>query len=412
MRKTYRHDDSDDSDYDDDDDEHAMFALIANSIKRQKREPSKEEVLKQKVRTNKHIPPTVQDEACKRLDNISSDAAKVHEWVENLLRIPFGVYKKLPVTKKSSKKKLAAFFEEAENKLEQAVYGMKTVKEEVLNYLAQFISTQNTNARPRVLGLCGSAGVGKTAIIRKGFSEALDRPMECISMGGMRDSSHFLGHDFTYIGSRFGILIQSVMKMGCMNGILFFDEVDKVSTSCDGSEIQHLLLHLTDPEQSHTFHDKYFAGIDFDLSKLIFVFSFNHEELIDPILRDRIHIIKVPDPTLDEKVVIGQQYLLRDARRNVGFADDDIHIEPDVIRYIVKEYCGKHKGVRALKKCLETIVLKINAARMMGPTMIKYNSLKAIKGIKLPFTVSQEVVSELLKDCKEPQDQYVASMYL
>ena len=105
MRKiTVYDDDSDDSDYEDE-----VYAWFTNSIKRQKREPSKEEVLKQKVRSNRHIPSTVQDEACKRLDNISSDAAKVHEWVENLLRIPFGVYKKLPVTKKSSKKKLPTF---------------------------------------------------------------------------------------------------------------------------------------------------------------------------------------------------------------------------------------------------------------------------------------------------------------
>lgn len=359
-----------------------------------------------------NLPYDVQKEALSRLRNSSSDE-KTFEWIDQLLKIPFNKFAKLPVNVKSNKIKIEKYFEKVSATLDKAVYGMKSVKDEVLNYIAQFISTES-NTMPRVLGLCGSPGIGKTAIVRKGLAEALDRPIVCHSMGGIRDSSSFLGHDFTYQGSRCGILVQNLIKLGVMNGIMFFDEVDKISNTYDGVDIQNLLLHITDPVQNHTFNDKYFAGINIDLSRIIFVFSFNHLHLLDPILRDRIYIIKVPDPSTKEKVVIGQKYLLVEVLKNVGLQPTDIVLPEEIVQYILQRNCKNQKGVRELKKCIESLVLKINTSRFLGKK-VAYKSLKdsSNKPLAFPITVTKQMVEELVDLGPEHEDnKYIASMYL
>jgi ATP-dependent Lon protease len=409
--RSKRHFDSDEEEYSDEDDwysEDDRYPPLKRNNTDQKEE------LKKKIQSSQ-LPPKAKAEALNKLDFLNSDKEKTLEWIQRLMSIPFGKKLQLPVTKKSNREDINKFFEGVDTKLDAAVYGMKQVKEEVVNYIAQMISTNN-NTKPRVLGLQGSPGVGKTALVRGGFAQALGRPMQSISMGGIRDSNYFLGHDFTYVGSQCGIIIQSLIQLKCMNGILFMDEVDKVPLTHDGREIQNLLIHLTDPVQNHEFHDKYFAGIDFDLSQMIFVFSFNDDTLIDPILRDRLHIIKVPDPTVDEKIVIGRDYLLTEIRKNVGFRKNEIIIADEVIKHIVTQYCSDQKGVRGLKKCLESLLLKLNTARFQSPSKCKYktiisrdksNTLRP----KVPFTITHDVVKELLQQ-KEKDPDWMHSLYL
>ena len=373
------------------------------SNKRRKR-LTKEEILRSRVRDSR-MPRDWKEEAYSKLD--SSDCDKGCEYVEALLKIPVGCYEKLPVTMKSTDVQIKKYFQRVEATLDAAVFGMKTVKDEVMNYIAQIISTNN-RTKPRVLGLCGSPGIGKTAIIRKGFALALNRPLVSLSMGGVRDSNYFLGHDYTYVGSKPGILVQNLVQLGCMNGIMFMDEVDKISNTHDGNDIQNLLLHITDPVQNNTFHDKYFAGLDIDLSNIIFVFSYNDESLIDPILRDRIFTIKVPDPSFEDKVEIGMRYLLKELTDNIGLRTDDVVINSEVMGYILKHYCKRQKGVRQLKKCLETLLLKINTARFAG--FARYKTFR--EGMKLPLKLTTEMVDELLADMREPLDKYVLSMYI
>ncbi len=210
----------------------------------------------------------------KSMDN--NDKQKQLEWIESVLRIPWNKYAKLPATKNNKKETIQTYFDYASNVLNDSVHGMDNVKEEMLNYIAQFISSDN-NCMPRILGLLGSPGTGKTKIVRTGLSKALSRPMKCISMGGITDSSHFIGFDYTYSGSRYGLIVQTLMETGIMNPIIFMDELDKVSNTFSGIEIQNLLIHLTDPVQNHTFQDKYFSGIHIDLSKVIFIFRRFHK---------------------------------------------------------------------------------------------------------------------------------------
>ena len=367
---------------------------------------SRDQKLKDRIKAS-GMPGEAKSEALQRLTNSSSDKEKIYNWVENLLKLPFGKTIKLPVSTKSSPASIKRYFQKVTKTLDQAVYGMKPVKEEVVNYIAQFIST-NSTSMPRILGLCGSPGIGKTAIIRKGFAAALNRPMVCMSMGGVRDSGYFVGHDYTYVGSKYGCIAQNLIKLNCMNGIMFMDEVDKVSDTPEGREISNMLLHITDPMQNHSFQDKYFSGIELDLSKVIFIFSFNEEKLIDPILRDRIYVIKVPDPSLAEKVVISQDYLLNELGVNIGLVKPDIVLSNATIEHIIRTYCKNQQGVRGLKKCLESVLLKINTARYVENT---YKCFKEHK-VVLPFEVTISVVDELLVDCKPKEDKYISSMYI
>ena len=360
---------------------------------------------KQRIESSK-MPAAAKQEALNRL--MMAKDEKSYEWLEQLLKIPFGVYTPLPVHQGSSKNSLKKYFNKVNKTLNEAVYGMTPAKEEVLNYIAQFISMSN-NGMPRILGLCSSPGCGKTALIRRGFAKAINRPMHCLSMGGIRDSNYFLGHDFTYVGSRNGILVQALINMKCMNGIIYLDEIDKVSYSSDGLEIQALLLHITDPVQNHSFQDKYFAGIEIDLSKVVFIFSFNDESLIDPVLKDRIHIIHIKDPNMQEKMVIGKQYLLKEIACNVGLKLEDMIISDETVRYIIMHWCNKDKGVRGLKKCLESLLLKINTARYLPQKLQKY---KCFQTFTTPFELTIQVVDELLKDMKPEEDKYLMTMYM
>jgi ATP-dependent Lon protease len=112
-----------------------------------------------------------------------------------------------------------------------------------------------------------------------------------------------MGHEQTYVSSQPGIIIQSIIQSGVMNPVLFMDELDKVSQTDKGRDIQNVLVHLTDPVQNSEFQDKYFSGLQFDMSKVCFVFSYNDESLIHPILRDRLYTIRVKDPSLEDKLI-------------------------------------------------------------------------------------------------------------
>ena len=124
------------------------------------------------------------------------------------------------------------------------------------------------------------------------------------SLGGASDIAHYTGHSYTYEGSMWGRIIDSIIQAKCMNPVLYFDELDKISGTPHGEEITSMLIHLTDRTQNSQYHDRYFAGVDFDLSKCMFVFSYNDDSKISPILKDRMTIIKCEGYKDPEKKII------------------------------------------------------------------------------------------------------------
>lgn len=369
---------------------------------------SKQTILKERILESK-MDDKDKEQVLQRLLHINGDKQKHIEWFESLLRIPFGNYVPIPISNINSREEITNYFSNVQSILDKAVHGMNEVKEEIINYVSQVISTNNQTS-PRVIGLQGVAGCGKTAIIRRGLSYALNRPMKSFSCGGQRDlATTLIGFEHCYSGSKYGRIVQSLIETECMNPIFFFDELDKISTSGDGADITNLLIHLTDPTQNYDFSDKYFSGIRIDLSKVIFVFSYNDSLLIHPILKDRIYEIRVSPPTEEEKIMIGKNYLLKEISFNIGFKDEDIICPDEIIKFIIREYCKKDKGVRPLKQCIETLLMKLNTARYILNS--KYKTIPSY--VTLPYTLTQSVVEELLKK-KETGEEFIShlSMYL
>jgi ATP-dependent Lon protease len=188
-------------------------------------------------------------------------------------------------------------------------------------------------------------GVGKTSFAKHGVAAVLKRPFEFFSLGGAADSSNFVGHSYTYEGSTWGRIADSLMSARCMNPVMYFDELDKVSTTAHGEEIVSMLIHLTDRSQNTQFHDRYFAGVDFDLSQVLFVFSFNDESKVHPVLKDRMQVINCSGYSADEKKIILTQYVWPQVLDRIKV---DVKITDDAVKFLINEYSKEEEGVRTL----------------------------------------------------------------
>ncbi len=382
---------------------------FVNKINQIKKEESKEPTLKDRI-SSSSLPEQFKKQAFEKEEslhcNFGASASKDKEWIETLLKLPMNNFASLPVSKKdTSIEDIRNYFKNTSEKLNEVAYGMDTVKEEIIDCISQMISTNNS-AMPRVICLQGSQGCGKTNIIRNGVSKVLNRPFQQINMGGITDSDYLIGHDSTYVGSKPGMIVQSLINSKVMNPIIFMDEIDKISTSEKGVDVQSVLIHLTDPIQNSDFQDKYFAGLSIDISKVLFIFSCNDESKISPILKDRLNIIRVKEPTVSDKAVIGKKYLLRELIPNIGLNKEDIDIDEEEVKYIINKYCKEDVGLRSLKKCIETILLKVNTASY-SPS--KY---KTLKNISFPLKINTKIIDEVLVKKEDKHEEFINSMFL
>ena len=245
--------------------------------------------------------------------------------------------------------------------LDQSVYGHSKAKRQIERVIGQWITGEQTGY---CFGFEGPPGVGKTSLARKGLANCLKdkdgttRPFSFIALGGSSNGSTLAGHNYTYVGSTWGRIIDILMEKKCMNPIIFIDELDKVSKTENGKEIIGILTHLIDPTQNEGFQDKYFNGIDIDLSKALFIFSYNDVSSIDRILLDRIHRIKFEHLTLFDKLEITKKYILPELFSKIGI-DNIIQFDNPVIKYIIENYTNE-SGVRKLKEILFEIISEIN----------------------------------------------------
>jgi ATP-dependent Lon protease len=195
-----------------------------------------------------------------------------------------------------------------------------------------------------------------------------------------------------------------------MNPVIYFDELDKISETPKGEEIAGILTHLTDTTQNSQFHDKYFADIDFDLSKCLFIFSYNDESKVNPILKDRMYRIKTAGYNQKQKTAISNNYLLPKIREQIKFSKEDIIIPDATINYIIDSHCGKEDGVRNLKRCLEIIYTKLNLYRLMKPGSNLFEEDMSLK-VEFPFTVTKDIVDKLIKNNKDSMSSALYSLY-
>ena len=342
-----------------------------------------------------------------------SEYHKMKTWVDAFMRIPFGKYKNLSVSIDDGLNACDSYMRDAKETLDNCVYGLEDAKMQIMQMVGQWIT--NPSAMGTAIAISGPPGTAKSTLVKEGISKILGREFAFIALGGAGDSSFLEGHSYTYEGSSWGKIVQILMDSKCMNPIIYFDELDKISDTPRGQEITGILTHLTDTTQNDQFHEKYFSDVDFDLSKCLFIFSYNDEANVNPILKDRMYQIKTKGYETAEKVIIAKKYMLPKIREQVNFKEGDIIIPDETLQYIITNtrFTKGEEGVRNLKRCLEIIHTKLNLFRLMrtdSPSSIlgKTVDLKVV----FPYTVSKKDVDILIKNEENQNQSVLLSMYV
>jgi len=268
----------------------------------------------------------------KLMSPMSSEASVVRTYLDWMVNIPW---------KKRSKVRLDLV--KAEEILENDHYGLKEVKERILEYLA--VQKRVKKLKGPILCLVGPPGVGKTSL-GESIARATNRKFVRMALGGVRDEAEIRGHRRTYIGSLPGKLLQKLSKIGVRNPLFLFDEVDKMGMDHRGDPAS-ALLEVLDPEQNHSFNDHYLE-VDYDLSDVMFVCTSNSMNIPEPLL-DRMEVIRIPGYTEDEKVNIAERYLIPKQKKNNGLNGHELEFAEEPVRDLVRYYT-REAGVRGLER--------------------------------------------------------------
>ena len=342
----------------------------------------------------------------KSLNNLSQDTSsteyiKLKNWIEMFTKIPFNNYSKLPVTINDGFDKCKEFILESRRILDQSTYGLNDAKMQIMQFIAQIINNPNSNGI--VIGIKGPMGTGKTTLVKDGISKILNRPFVFLPLAGIQDGSYLDGHSYTYEGSKYGKIVDILIQSKTMNPIIYGDELDKVSGTPKGDEIIGLLTHLTDTTQASEFNDKYFSEINFNLNKIVYIFSYNDDNAINPILRDRMYKIETNGYSIEDKIIISKKYLIPKIIEEIN-ADIEIEITDDAIKYIINNFTDGEKGVRNLKRCLETIYKKLNLYKYVcDDEEFKKNYFKNID-YTFPLKIDNLVATKLLQNMVKKND--------
>lgn len=285
----------------------------------------------------------------------SAESSVIRNYVETILDLPWN---------KSSR--VNSNLKKAEKILEEDHYGMKKVKERILEYLA--VVHLSKAIRGPILCLVGPPGVGKTSIARS-IARATGREFIRMSLGGVRDEAEIRGHRRTYIGAIPGRVINGIKDAGTNNPLFLFDEVDKIGADFRGDPAS-ALLEVLDPEQNNTFTD-HFLEIPFDLSKVMFITTANSVDTIPEPLLDRMEVIEVPGYTEQEKVKIAQKYLIPKEIKANGLKKENIRISENALHDLVNYYT-RESGVRNLERSIGSVCRKV-ARRVVTEKGRTYN---------------------------------------
>ncbi len=290
------------------------------------------------------MPTAVKEKALsewKRMRNMSpmsNEGGLIKTYLDELLAMPWG---------KSDKSKID--LNTARTILDSEHSGMRPVKERILEHIA--VMKKTGSLKGSILCFVGAPGVGKTSLC-KSIAAALGRKYHRISLGGVSDEAHFRGHRKTYIGSQPGRIMDALKRAKANNPVIVLDEIDKMGRDWRGDP-ESALLEVLDPEQNKAFRDHYLE-VDFDLSKVLFIATANTLNMSSA-LKDRMEIIEIPGYTEDAKVQIAREHLITRAANDTGWDVDNITIDDDAIRHIIRKYTAE-SGVRQLQREISAIL--------------------------------------------------------
>lgn len=278
----------------------------------------------------------------RRLNPSSPDYSVTYNYLTTLLELPW-----------STSSELNMSLPKAKETLEANHYGMKKVKERILEQVA--VAMANPTGKAPILCLVGAPGVGKTSI-GQSVAAALGRNYQRISLGGVADEAEIRGHRRTYIGAMPGRIIDALKRAKSSNPLLLLDEIDKLSKDIKGDP-SSALLEVLDPEQNHKFHDN-FVDVDFNLSNVLFIATANTLDTIPRPLLDRMEVVEVPGYLLEEKIEIAKRHLVPRVREIGGGKLNSLIFSDEALAYIIEGYTSE-SGVRQLEKVLSTIARKL-----------------------------------------------------
>jgi ATP-dependent Lon protease len=291
------------------------------------------------------------------------------------------------------KDKKQKYLQTVRQKLDDVVYGQELIKEQINMLVGQWLSGSNEHGC--AIGICGPPGTGKTDIIKNGISKCLvdkggnTRPFIFISLGGSKDSAELKGHGYTYQHSQWGKLVQAIMDAKCMNPIIFFDEIDKVSEST-GRDIINFLVHVTDQTQNMEMSDRYFDGIKFDYSGFLIFCTYNDPTVLGKVLRDRFTELHVEALTIEQKVAIIQNFTIKKLCKKIGI--NVIEMDEKIIRYIITNYT-REAGIRKLIEKVSEI--------------LKYINIQEINDVE--YVLNEDLVDKILDRFNKPIPSHIIS---
>jgi ATP-dependent Lon protease len=342
--------------------------------------------------------------ALQSMDPGSGEYFKSSAWLEKFVGLPLGIYKDMPVNLESGPLQCGEFMQRARTALSEAIYGQEESKLQILQFIATRIA--NPTARGASLLLIGPPGIGKTCLIKNGIAKALGWPFQFISLGGDSDATTYTGHQLVYEGSHAGKIANSLIAAKSMSLILMFDELDKISATPKGEEVQNLMIHMTDTVQNADFEDKYLSGVPLDLSRSMFVFSGNDITKIDKVLLDRMIVIQLKGYDKKEKLAIAEQFIVPSALKDVNLSEK-VSISKEVLEHLITTYSGEEPGVRELKRCVEQITQKINMLRIFNTKELPFH----IPDFTLPFIVKKAHIDLFLTKKVVEVDPSLRGMY-
>ncbi|MBR4489990.1 endopeptidase La [bacterium] len=306
----------------------------------------------------------------------SQEYGLIKTYLDSILEMPWNTYTTDTVN-----------IEKAEKQLEKDHYGLKKVKERILEIIS--VRKLNPDVKSQIICLVGPPGVGKTSV-GKSIAAALGRHYARVSLGGVRDEAEIRGHRKTYVGAMPGRIVNAIKQAKCMNPVILFDEIDKMGSDYKGDP-SSAMLEVLDPEQNSTFTDHYFE-IPLDLSDVLFITTANTTETIPAPLLDRMEVIELSSYTREEKFHIAKKHLLPKQLKKHGETRKTLKINDKALYEIIDCYT-KEAGVRGLEKKIASVCRKAAKKLVSGETSISVTeaNLKDFLGVKkfLPETISK-----------------------